>query len=42
MIFDARAELMRNGIGKGASAVRRLTTKPGQMTLTPIPSFFST
>jgi glutathione S-transferase len=35
------ADIM-NGMGKGALAVMRLTTKPGQMTLTPIPSFFST
>ncbi len=40
MIAEAWAEVIRKGIGKGASAVIRLITKPGQMTLTPTPSFF--
>ena len=35
MIFEARQVGIRNGIGNGACAVRRLTTKPGQTTLTP-------
>jgi len=42
MIDDALAAVIMNGIGKGASVVMRLTTKPGQMTLTPMPSFFKT
>ncbi len=42
MMADARWAVIRKGMGKGALAVMRLTTKPGQMTLTPMPSFFST
>ena len=42
MIEEARAEVIRKGMGKGAFAVMRLTTKPGQITLTPMPLFFNT
>ena len=42
VVAEARAEVMRKGIGNGASAVMRLTTNPGQITLTPMPSFFRT
>ncbi len=42
MIPDARSADIRNGMGKGAAAVMRLTTKPGQMTLTPTLSGFRT
>ena len=42
MMAEARWAVIRKGMGKGALAVMRLTTKPGQTTLTPMPSFFST
>ena len=42
MMAEARAAVIRKGMGKGALPVMRLTTKPGQTTLTPMPSFFST
>ena len=35
MMAEARSAVMRNGMGKGASAVMRVMTKPGQITLTP-------
>src|SRR5262249_29324867 len=43
IIADARSADIRKGLGKGASEeVRRLTTKPGQITLTPTPNLRNT